>query len=164
MYYEDIFKEFNKKKIKYAVAGGVAVNLYGVERFTHDLDLMLEMDEKNLLKAISAFKSLGYTPKVPVKPEDFAKKEIREKWIKEKNMIVFSFIDLKRPHILIDIIIAGPLKYKDVAKKIKIMISKNKRIKVPVVSINDLIKMKKIAGRLKDNNDIEMLKMAKTVL
>lgn len=163
MYYEKIFQEFNKKKVKYAVAGGVAVNLHGVERFTHDLDLLLAMDEKNILKAISVFKSLGYSPKVPVKPEDFAKEDMRKKWIKEKNMIVFSFIDLKKPHILIDIIIHAPFTYEAIAKNIKTMISENKRIKVPVISVDDLIRMKKIANRLKDNNDIELLKMAKAV-
>ena len=91
MYYEKLFSALNKKKVKYAVVGGIAVNLYGIERATHDLDLLLAMDEENLLKTILVFKKLGYRPKVPVRLEDFANKQIREKWIKEKNMIVFSY-------------------------------------------------------------------------
>jgi Nucleotidyl transferase AbiEii toxin, Type IV TA system len=164
MYYEKLFSALNKKKVKYAVVGGVAVNLYGIERATHDLDLLLAMDEENLLKTILVFKKLGYRPKVPVRPEDFANKQIREKWIKEKNMIVFSYIDFKNPYILIDIVISSFLKFEDAAKNINILTARDKKIKVPVVSIDDLIKMKKQAGRARDISDIEMLKKAKKVI
>lgn len=164
MYYEKLFSALNKKKVKYAVVGGVAVNLYGIERATHDLDLLLAMDEENLLKAILVFKNLGYSPKVPVKPEDFANKQIRERWIKEKNMIVFSYIDFKNPYVLIDIVISSSLKFEDAAKNINILTAQDKKIKVPVVSIDDLIKMKKQARRAQDIFDIEMLKKVKKVI
>lgn len=164
MLYEDLFKTLNENKVKYAITGGVAVNLYGIERATRDLDLLLAMDEENLLKAASVFKNLGYSPKVPVKAEDFANKQIREKWIKEKNMIVFSYIDLKNPYLLIDIIISSPLKYEDIAKNINILISRDEAIRVPVISVDDLIKMKKQANRSQDISDIEMLKKAKKII
>lgn len=164
MLYEDLFKALNKNKVKYAIAGGVAVNLYGVERATRDLDLLLAMDEENLLKAASVFKNLGYSPKVPVKPEDFANEQMREKWIKEKNMIVFSYIDLKKPYVLIDIIISSPLKYEDISKNVSILTSKDEAIRVPVISIDDLIKMKKKANRLQDISDVEMLKKVKKII
>jgi hypothetical protein len=164
MLYKDLFTALNKNQVKYAIAGGVAVNLYGIERATRDLDLLLAMDEENLLKAASVFKNLGYSPKVPVRPEDFAKKEIREKWIKEKNMIVFSYIDLKNPYLLIDIIINTPIKYEDIAEHIAILVSKDEAIRVPVISIDDLIKMKKQTNRSQDISDIEMLKKAKKII
>jgi|SRR3989338_1958086 len=164
MYYEKLFSALNKKKVKYAVVGGIAVNLYGIERATHDLDLLLAMDEENLLKTILVFKKLGYRPKVPVRLEDFANKQIREKWIKEKNMIVFSYIDFKNPYILIDIVISSFLKFEDAAKNINILTARDKKIKVPVISIDDLIKMKKQARRARDISDIEMLKKAKKVI
>ena len=164
MYYEKLFSALNKKKVKYAVVGGIAVNLYGIERATHDLDLLLAMDEENLLKTILVFKKLGYRPKVPVRLEDFANKQIREKWIKEKNMIVFSYIDFKNPYILIDIVISSFLKFEDAAKNINILTARDKKIKVPVISIDDLIKMKKQARRARDISDIEMLKKAKKAI
>jgi hypothetical protein len=39
MFYEDIFREFNKQKINYLVIGRLAVNLHGIPRMTQDLDL-----------------------------------------------------------------------------------------------------------------------------
>lgn len=46
--YLGIFREFNKYKIQYLICGGLAVNLYGVPRMTYDIDLLLNMKDKNL--------------------------------------------------------------------------------------------------------------------
>jgi hypothetical protein len=40
---------------------------------------------------------LNYQPRVPVKPIEFTSSEKREKWVKEKGAVVFTFIDLKDP-------------------------------------------------------------------
>ena len=54
------------------VAEGVAVNLYGIERATADIDIILKLEEENLLRFINVVNKLGLKPKVPVKLEDFA--------------------------------------------------------------------------------------------
>jgi len=36
LFYEDIFKALESNQVKYLVIGGVAVNLYGVQRATGD--------------------------------------------------------------------------------------------------------------------------------
>ena len=73
--YLGIFKEFNKKKIKYIVCGGIAVNLLGIPRMTYDLDLLLKLEDKNLNKFVKLMKRLGYKAKIPVDIGDFAKKK-----------------------------------------------------------------------------------------
>ena len=37
----DLFSSLNSNEVQYLVAGGWAVNLYGVERATGDLDLVV---------------------------------------------------------------------------------------------------------------------------
>jgi predicted nucleotidyltransferase len=44
MFYEELFRQLNKKRIDYVVVGGVALVMHGVVRFTADLDLMLHLD------------------------------------------------------------------------------------------------------------------------
>ena len=39
MYFGEVFKALNKKRVKYVVAGGTTVVLHGYKRFTEDLDL-----------------------------------------------------------------------------------------------------------------------------
>jgi hypothetical protein len=82
-FYEDVFRELNKEKIKYLVVGGIALNLHGIPRMTADLDSMLDFDEENLENFVGLMKGLGYLPKVPVRLKDFCKKEIREKMKKK---------------------------------------------------------------------------------
>ncbi|MBU4312978.1 MAG: hypothetical protein KJ706_09700 [Candidatus Omnitrophica bacterium] len=156
MFYENVFRELNKRKIRYVVVGGGAVVLHGVVRSTADLDLFVDFNEKNLLKFTEALTRLGYRPKVPVKASEFAKKSNREKWKKEKGMVVFSFYHLKRQYELIDVFIYEPLKFGSVYKNKKLI--KAGRINVPIISIKDLKNLKKIAGRPQDLADIEALK------
>jgi hypothetical protein len=46
MNYEKVFKALNKARVKYVIAGGVAVVLHGFMRLTNDLDLIVLLDAK----------------------------------------------------------------------------------------------------------------------
>ncbi len=50
VFYGEVFKALNKAKVKYVVAGGVAVVLHGYMRATGDLDLIVFLDQENLLQ------------------------------------------------------------------------------------------------------------------
>jgi len=65
----------NRKRVRYLVVGGVAVNLYGIERATGDLDLVVDLEDRNLKRFIRAMKELGFKPKVPVALNDLARRE-----------------------------------------------------------------------------------------
>jgi len=40
--YEDLFRKLEEEQVRYVVAGGVAMVLHGVIRFTADLDLIVD--------------------------------------------------------------------------------------------------------------------------
>jgi hypothetical protein len=44
MFYLDLFRKLEDVGVRYLVVGGIAVNLHGVNRLTHDVDLMLALD------------------------------------------------------------------------------------------------------------------------
>lgn len=72
--FEHLFPTPNRKKVCYLLAGGIAVNLYGIERATADIDIIVDLEEGNLKRFIAAMKELGFRPKVPVSLEDFINK------------------------------------------------------------------------------------------
>ncbi len=153
--YEEIFREFQKQKVKYVLVGGIAFNLLGGERATHDLDILVEMSDDNLAKVVSILKRKGYKVKQPVDPMGIADKKIRADWIKNKNMKAFNFYkedELKE----VDIIIDSPVQYPE-AKKDALRI-KSGPLTMPVISIKKLISMKKGTGRPVDRIDVEVLK------
>ena len=62
MFYEAVFRSLYKERIKYLVAGGIAVNLYGVLRATANLDVFLWMgDPKNIEKSVGSGRCLTPT-------------------------------------------------------------------------------------------------------
>ncbi len=154
--YLGIFKELNKRKIKYIVVGGIAVNLYGIPRATYDIDLLLKMEDKNLQKFLSLLKKWGFQPKIPVNMMDFSKSENRKKWIREKNMKPFNLYNDRWAISEIDVLIDTPVDYNQALKSAVYM--KLGNIKIPVISIKDLIKMKSKSKRAQDLSDIEHLK------
>jgi hypothetical protein len=79
------------------VAGGIAVNLYGIERATADIDIIIKLDKKNLLKFVKVAKKLGLKPKLPLALDDFIDAEKRKGWIVDKDMVVYSLYDAKNP-------------------------------------------------------------------
>lgn len=155
MYYLEVFDKLNKAKVRYLVVGGVALVLHGVVRLTADLDLFVDLKENNLNKLLKALKELGYKPRLPVNPSDFTNRSIRENWIKEKNMLVFTFIHPKDDFKVIDVFVNEPIPF-DRAYSNKHTL-KAQGINIKTISFKDLIALKKISAREQDLKDIEML-------
>lgn len=159
MIYEKILTELERNDIKYLVIGGVAVNLYGYQRITKDLDIMLSFEKENMEKFVKIVKTLGLKPKAPVEPEELANKDKRDFWIREKNMKVFSFYNPENDLEYIDIMILDHIDFDEAYLKKRIM--HDGRITTTVISIDDLITLKEIASRPRDNADLEVLKKIK---
>jgi len=87
---EHIFHQLNQAQVRYLVAGGIAVNIHGYQRMTTDLDLVIQLDSDNIIKAMKCLEGLGYSPLIPVSTCDFADAKIRKNWIENKNMQVLS--------------------------------------------------------------------------
>lgn len=152
MLYEKVFKALNKARIKYAVAGGVAVVLHGYVRFTADLDLIIHLEPQNIDKFFDALSGLGYRPKLPATKEQFMDKQNRAEWITSKGMVVFSFWHPKEPLKHIDLFIKEPIRFDLISKHLEKIRIRN--ISVPLLSLAQLVQLKKKAGRDKDKIDI----------
>ncbi|MBN1619484.1 nucleotidyltransferase family protein [candidate division WOR-3 bacterium] len=156
MFYEDIFREFNNHEIQFVVVGGVAFNLLGGMRSTQDLDLIVLMSDENLKRIVNVLKNNGYSPRHPVNADDLAKSEIRNEWISKRNMKAFSFIKDLKSFEQIDLIIDCPIDFLTAHESAEIINIGD--FSIPVISPENLIKMKEHAGREIDLADIKELK------
>ncbi len=154
-----VLKVFNRFKVRYLVIGGVAGAFYGNPRFTKDLDIFADDKEENLRRLVGAFKKLGFITRVPVKPEEFLDRDARARWKKEKGMLAFTFINPKDPLENVDILVETPVSFSSAFKKKKYFHAGN--VRISVVSLKDLIVMKRKAGRVQDLQDIAILKEAR---
>ncbi len=155
--FQTIFKELNARDIDYLVVGGLAVNFHGVPRMTYDIDLIIELKERNILKLMDKLTKWGYKPKIPVDPRDFTDEAKRNSWIRDKGMKAFNVYSDKLPIGEIDIVIDSPIPYEQLkSRAIKVELQE---VKIPTVSIHDLIELKLKAGRRQDLADVEHLRM-----
>lgn len=153
--YIPLFKALNEANVQYIVVGGLATVLHGYARFTADIDLVINLNQQEAERAIKTLTAIGLKPRVPVDAMEFTDKEKRESWINDKNMLVFSFFDPENPLMILDVFVREPFPFEEMLNRSVQM--KFSDITVPVCAINDLIEMKKIAGRPKDLEDIKYL-------
>lgn len=154
--FKKLFDSLNEERVEYLLCGGIAVNLYGIERATADIDLVLGLNEENLTKFVKVAKKLALKPKAPVKIEELISAEKRQEWKKDKNMKVFSLYDEKAPFFIIDILIDEPFDFSEVYRRKKEI--KFGETVIPIVPIDVLIEMKEKTGRLQDKADVFYLR------
>ena len=153
--YTPLFKALNDEKVQYIIVGGLATVLHGYARFTADIDLVINLNQAEAEKAIKVITSLGLKPRAPVDPMQFTDENIRESWVNDKNMLVFSFFDPNNPLMVLDVFIREPFPFDEMIQRAVHM--NLGELTVPVCAINDLIEMKRKAGRPKDLEDIKYL-------
>ena len=151
-----IFGTLNKENVRYLIAGGLAVVAHGYVRFTADIDMILQMEPNNLKISMKLFDSIGYRPRAPVKIDEFVDPEKRSEWIKNKGLTVFSLWNPDYPATEIDIFVKEPIPF-DEAYKNREYFEIADGINVTVIGLDDLIEIKKLAGRQRDIEDIEKL-------
>ena len=159
--FDPIFAALQATGVRYVVVGGVAVNLHGYQRFTKDIDLVIELVPDQALKALEALQKLGYRPNVPAKLSDFADPTIREGWIRDKGMMVFQMYS-NQTRMSIDIFVQYPVDFEE-------LWGHGTKIDLPetslrIASIDHLVLMKRQAGRPQDLLDVEKLEKLKQIM
>jgi hypothetical protein len=150
-----LFAALQRAGVRYLVVGGVAVVLHGHPRFTADLDLVVALDPDNARAAIDALSGLGYRPRAPVAGALFADPAARRSWVEEKGLTVFTLWSPEHPATEIDLFVQEPFPFD--AAFARAMKAELGDVTVPVASIEDLVALKRAAGRPKDLEDIRVL-------
>lgn len=97
----------------------------------------------------------GFTQRLPIDVRLLSDREQVQKWITDKGLTAYSFIDAKIPQFSLDILAGESLNF-DALDRHKVLIDAE-NLKIPVISVDDLIGMKQRANRRKDVEDIAAL-------
>lgn len=158
----EIVMALNNAKVRYLIVGGLAVVAHDYVRYTADLDLVVALEHSNISGALNVLGYLGYRPRVPVNPMDFADPAKRETWIREKGMVVFQMVSERHQRTPIDLFVTEPFDFTAEWERAiwkPVMGSE----KAPVLHIDQLIAMKRAAGRPKDLLDVDFLEKISTL-
>ena len=143
----DIFK---KNGLNYGLVGGYALALHGIVRATVDIDIVLTLRLADFQLVEKCLNELGLKSRLPIRAEDVIK--MRKEFIENRNLIAWSFVDYANPIRQLDVIIIRDLKRLETTE-----ISVAGR-KIPVATLQELLKMKIAAGRPQDLVDVESIK------
>ncbi len=146
---ERVRSAFASEKIPFALVGGYAVALLGAPRGTVDIDCIIRHKLDDFVGCERALRRIGLIPRLPVTAQEVF--QFREEYIKNRNLIAWSFVNPDNPIEIVDIIITTDLsKVKSVSKNFGLK-------KIQVIAIDDLIKMKTGTGRPQDRADVKVL-------
>lgn len=153
--FEPIFAALDRAGVRYVTVGGVAVVLHGHARLTADLDLVVDLAPRAAANAIEALTSIGFHPRLPVEADGFADPAVRERWIAQQGMTVFSMWDPDDPLRSVDLFVEQPIDFEELWRRSVVVDIDGTPVRV--ASIEDLIRLKRIAGRAVDLEDIAAL-------
>lgn len=153
--YLDLLWGLHEGGVHYAIAGGFAAVLHGVPRMTFDIDLVLDLEQDNLRRAIAVLGREGYRPRLPIPLDDLADDAKRRHWIEERNLIAFSLTHPGRPMEEVDILLAVPLPWAEIAAST--VTRELDGVPAIVVGKRTLRAMKLATGRAKDRADAALL-------
>jgi predicted nucleotidyltransferase len=166
-----IIQGLNDAGVKYLVVGGLAVIAHGYVRNTQDLDLLVQLTAENLSAAIPVLERLGYRPKVPVTLTEFVDPRNRERWQLEKQMVVLGLRSDAHRETDVDIFVEDPLGFEPAFKRVHYQTIEGvggetgspsgPSLSVPFCSYEDLVTLKKIAGRPRDLDDLRRLRISR---
>lgn len=143
---EKDFREFiellNANGVKYLIVGGYAVALHGYPRYTKDLDIWVDLEEKNSQAIIRVLDQFGLGP-LGLAASDFMTPDV--------------VVELGYPPNRIDILvnISGVEFIECYQKKVIVNID---GVDVQFIDLESLKKNKNAAGRSQDLADVEHLK------
>lgn len=152
---EPLFEALNRADVRYVVVGGVATVLHGFARLTADVDLVVDLAPSEARKAIETLVGLGLRPRPPVDPAAFADSVVRESWVRDKGMRVFSLWDPAQPMREVDLFVEHPIEFAGLFARAETIALDTTSVRV--ACIPDLIALKRLANRPQDRDDIEAL-------
>jgi predicted nucleotidyltransferase len=140
--FKELFESLNSAGVRYLVLGGYAVNYYGYHRATDDLDNWIAVEEDNARRMSQAMKSYG----------GFSASKVAASRFLQKGLV---FIFGREP-LRVDILtgVSG-VDFEACYSRRREAIWDG--VRVPLISLEDLLANKKASARTKDLADLEGL-------
>ena len=150
----EILSQLHDHHVDFVIVGGVAAALHGSSRVTFDLDVVPNLTEKSWQAAVDLLWSLGARPRIPESLERIRDIDQVRGWQRDKGMLALNF---RTPDgsTEVDLLVSESDRF-DVLRERAVQVTLDQRTFF-VASIDDLIAMKRHAGRPQDLLDIAQL-------
>ena len=159
MLYLDLFSALHRHQVEYALIGGLAVALHGVERNTMDVDIVLALSPDNVDRFLQAAQELGLTPVLPVPIAVLRDTATLRDWHSRSHLQAFALRAPGIAGVTLDVLLFPPIAPQALHQRALTLDIAG--VPVRVAAIDDLIALKQHAGRPLDLNDVAHLQHIK---
>lgn len=149
-------RAFAREDLEFLIAGGVAAQLYGSSRVTMDLDLIPSMKTKQWQKLIARLDANGFAA-IDATTDEILNPTHLRKWARARGAIALR-MRREAPPLTIDLLFQLGEHYEYYKGRCRTVGEGNEVLRV--VSSDDLIEMKRAAGRPQDMLDIAAIEIA----
>ena len=139
--FKNFLRLLNSHNVRYLVIGGYAVGYHGYPRATGDMDIWIETSKSNSKKVASAFRDFG-----------MADEAISEELFLETNKVIRVGVPPVRLELITS---ASGVDFNECYSNREVV--EIEGIPINLISLQDLKKNKRAAGRHKDLEDMEHL-------
>ena len=154
-----LLRALTEAEVDFVLVGGLAVQLHGFQRATFDIDLVLAMNDVNLSRFIEIARRHDLRPIIPV-PIDALKDAAQvDRWHREKGMLAFSLREPRAAGCVVDVLVRPDVAWERLAGNAVLGSLFGRPVRI--AAIDDLLAMKRVANRPKDQLDIEALEKIK---
>ncbi len=150
----EILSHLHDRHVDFVIVGGVAAALHGGSRVTFDLDIVPSLAETSWQAAVDLLWSLGARPRIPETLERIRDPEQVRIWRRDQGMLALNF---RTPDgsTEVDLLVSESDQFALLRER-AVTVTLDQRTFF-VASIDDLIAMKRHAGRPQDLLDIAQL-------
>lgn len=140
--------------VEFVIVGGIAARLYGSTRLTHDVDIVPSLTPESWQRTVECLWKEGGRPGIPESMESISDVRNIKAWIVEKNMRALNFRS-EDGFVEVDLLVAESDRLDSLKERATAVEFRGKTYFV--ASLDDLIAMKRAAGRPQDLLDIREL-------
>lgn len=158
--YTRAIKTLENSNTRYVIVGGFSVVMHGSNRFTPDINVIIDFENLDIDKFIKELKINNFEKATLDSIEILKNKELREEYW-EDNKYFLAFQDSLTPNFTIEILLKSAIDFNELYEFSCLF--DIGETKARVCSFEHLIQMKKELNRAQDNMDIQSLLVAKKV-
>lgn len=146
---EKVCRALTDHGVRYALVGGYAVALHGAVRGTVDIDIVVDWNLESLQGAEQALRDLGLVSRLPVGADDLF--NFRDEYVNNRNLVGWNFYNPDDISQQVDLVITYDLKGR---RRQRVATASGPLF---LLTVEDLVNMKRASGRPQDLADVAAL-------
>lgn len=159
--YKDVLLALEHSRCPFLVIGGVAVVLHGSNRFTPDVNILIDFSSDLFPQAIESIERLGLHPATSIPVDSVPDQATRQELVAAGHTFL-RFSDSQLPNFSLDLLLVDIGSFSELyARRVQFPVQNTE---LAALGLADLIALKQCLNRMQDQVDVMQLELVQKIL